>query len=573
MLRTVLCFVLSSVPALALASSVEMVATGQLPWHTRTTVSNDGRFVAYESEGAVLLRDRIAGTTVQVGHTGSRPLISADGSAVAFVSTAGDLVPGQSGPAGHSNLFLFERATGTIQLVSHAAGSPTVSTADSVVDYDLSGDGRWVVFHSYAPDLVAAGAEPVWVPHVYLFDRLTGQNILVDGPSSGAGRPKISADGRCVVYEASSGENTIGIFLYDRVADTTTQVAGSGRRARINADGRWVAFLSGHDVFLWDRLTAATTLVSHSADSPLIPGNSPSHWSPTFWDYDDLLPAESVLSADGRWVAFYSSASDLVPGPAETSDSLDLFLFDREAGTTTRVTGGLPWDGYNDPGGYALSADGSRIAFTSAEDEVVPGQIDDYHSPDLFLYDRGTGATELVSRKAGTATTAAGGFVLHNPHLSADGRTLVFHSGAPDQHEDDQDGTTTVFAHVVPDPGRDFYTVVPCRLLDTRQNGPALASGEPRRIAVAGSCGIPATARAVAVNATVLQSSGAGGVGLHPGDMASGPGTVGFQVGQIRTSNAILALAFDGTGTLSATPSMPGGGTVHLILDVSGWFE
>jgi len=61
---------------------------------------------------------------------------------------------------------------------------------------------------------------------------------------------------------------------------------------------------------------------------------------------------------------------------------------------------------------------------------------------------------------------------------------------------------------------------------------------------------------------------------LHPGDLASPlTSTINFAAGATRANNAILALAFDGTGTLAATPSVAGGGTVHLILDVSGWFE
>lgn len=575
MLRTIVGLMLASFPSLA--GSMEIVSTGRLPFRSLSTVSHDGRFVAYESEGAVLLRDRIAGTVIQASPDGGTPLISADGSAVAFASNADDLVPGQSGPTGYTQLFLFERATGTIRLVSHAAGSATVMSAYSSLgsDYGLSADGRWLVFQSSATDLVPGGTQPNWIPHVYLFDRLTGQNVLVDGLSPGAGNPRISGDGRWIVYESN------GLFLYDRIAGVTTEITFSGRMPRINADGRWVAFVSsfkltqdnsfgGINVYLWDRLTGGLTLVSRSAASPAVPGNSSSHWVPNLWEHKGE-PGESVLSADGRWIAFYSSATDLVPGPPETDEDPDLFLFDRVTGTTVRVTPGLPWDGYNDPGGYAMSADGSRIAFTHKEDEVVPGQIDFYSTPDLFLYDRATGTTELVSREAGTTATA-GGSTVFNPYLSADGRTVVFHGG-PELHEDAEEDSYPVYAYAVPDPGRDFHTVVPCRLLDTRLNGPALASGEIRRLKVTGSCGIPPTARAVAVNATVLQGSGAGRVGLHPGDMPSADGTISFQTGQVRSNNAMLALAYDGTGTLAATPTVAGGGTVHLILDVSGWFE
>jgi hypothetical protein len=93
-------------------------------------------------------------------------------------------------------------------------------------------------------------------------------------------------------------------------------------------------------------------------------------------------------------------------------------------------------------------------------------------------------------------------------------------------------------------------------------------------VKVAGACGIPATARAVAANVTVLQSTGPGRLTLHPGDLsASSTSTINFSAGITRANNATLPLALDGTGTLSLSATVNGGGTVHVIVDVSGYFE
>jgi hypothetical protein len=91
---------------------------------------------------------------------------------------------------------------------------------------------------------------------------------------------------------------------------------------------------------------------------------------------------------------------------------------------------------------------------------------------------------------------------------------------------------------------------------------------------VHGVCGIPATARAVAVNVTVLQGQGDGRLTLHPGNLSTpNTSTINFTAGQTLANNAILALASNGEGTLGITPFVIGGGTVHVLVDVSGYFQ
>lgn len=125
-------------------------------------------------------------------------------------------------------------------------------------------------------------------------------------------------------------------------------------------------------------------------------------------------------------------------------------------------------------------------------------------------------------------------------------------------------------------PPLDFFSVTPCRVLDTRlaAQGPALASGASRLVAVpGGSCGIPPVARAVAANITAVASTGVGNLRLYPGD-GTVPSTsaLNFGAGQTRANNGVFALAGNGNGTLAIFAAVAGGGTVHAVLDVTGYF-
>lgn len=122
----------------------------------------------------------------------------------------------------------------------------------------------------------------------------------------------------------------------------------------------------------------------------------------------------------------------------------------------------------------------------------------------------------------------------------------------------------------------DFFTLSPCRVLDTRrpvgpQGGPALPSGSVRTFPVTEVCGVPSTARAVAVNVTVVQPASAGFLTLFPADTAvPGTSTINFRPGAVRANNAVLPLGAD--GELAVLCSIPSGST-HLVLDVTGYYE
>ena len=141
------------------------------------------------------------------------------------------------------------------------------------------------------------------------------------------------------------------------------------------------------------------------------------------------------------------------------------------------------------------------------------------------------------------------------------------------QNADGSASSTPVPVAVAADTGMDFYTLTPCRILDTRTTAP-LASNAPLVISGAAACGVPATARALAANVTVVGPTAAGNLALYPGNYPRPPvSTLNFSAGQTRANNAILGLASDASGTLAATAFVLGNGAVHLIVDVDGYFQ
>ena len=125
-------------------------------------------------------------------------------------------------------------------------------------------------------------------------------------------------------------------------------------------------------------------------------------------------------------------------------------------------------------------------------------------------------------------------------------------------------------------PGVDFFTVAPCRVVDTRGGapigGPVLQGQQTRALAVAGRCGIPSTAKAISMNLAVTQPSVAGYLLVFPaGQVAPTVSSINYAAGQTRANNAIIQL--DAIGGLAAFVGQPMGTTVHLIIDVNGYFE
>jgi hypothetical protein len=210
-----------------------------------------------------------------------------------------------------------------------------------------------------------------------------------------------------------------------------------------------------------------------------------------------------------------------------------------------------------------------RVGSSGSGDFLVAweGWSEDSGGPGIFL--RGFNFLEQPATSALTVNAFVPG-AQHRPGLSVSpkGEALAVWQS----EEQDGDGAG-VFGQRWVLPGLDYYSLVPCRAFDTRQST-ALSSGVDRTFPVSGVCGIPVTARAVSVNLTVVNGTGAGYVTVFPGDMeAPVASSVTFPTATTRSNNAILPLARNGAGTVAARALVGGSGTVHLVLDVNGYFE
>ncbi|HWN41853.1 MAG TPA: DUF5060 domain-containing protein [Thermoanaerobaculia bacterium] len=186
----------------------------------------------------------------------------------------------------------------------------------------------------------------------------------------------------------------------------------------------------------------------------------------------------------------------------------------------------------------------------------------------LYLYDGGSVLLDLLGvagpLKSEWFDPRTGTFS-PGPTLAGNGlRTVTPPNG--------EDWVMTLSAPPAPPAPSSFYTVTPCRAFDTRNEGEPFVSAERRRVALGGRCGVPATARAVAANVTAVGSTGLGSFTFWPvGGPRPTASAVSFAAGQTRAAAAILPLEDD--ATLLAEPSVAGGGAVHLVLDVTGYFE
>jgi Tol biopolymer transport system component len=139
---------------------------------------------------------------------------------------------------------------------------------------------------------------------------------------------------------------------------------------------------------------------------------------------------QSAVSADGRFVAFTSSSTDLVP-QSDTNNTSDVFVRDLQNGTTTLVSinqaGAATGNSFSDK--PSISADGRYVAFESLASDLVSGVTDDNSFSDVFVRDMLTGTTTLVNVSLSGKNTPMGDS--SKPIISADGRFVVFLSDAP----------------------------------------------------------------------------------------------------------------------------------------------
>jgi Tol biopolymer transport system component len=387
------------------------------PW-----MSADGRFVAFDSDAGslvpadtngvrdVFLYDRATATTtrVSVGVHGAqsngqsqRPTLSANGRYVAFWSAASNLVEGDTN--GVTDAFVYDRdAAVTIRVSVGPSGLQADGASARPV---ISADGAVVAFESAATNLGPPG----------LLNRPSDTNAVRD------------------------------VFVYDVPSATTTRVSvtsdgkqGTGESVRptISGDGRYVAFQSdavlepgdtnaARDVYVYDRTTNATTRVSAAPGGNEGPGGS---FSPS-------------LSSDGRYVAFWSNSANLVDG--DTNGAPDVFVGDREGGAIERVSVASDSTESDAPSSDpSISPDGRWVAFWSAATTLVPNDTNDLR--DVFLHDRDTHSTALVSVASDGSQSDADSY---SPNVAAGNGVVAFDSGATNLVRGDTNRGSDIFVH------------------------------------------------------------------------------------------------------------------------------
>lgn len=394
------------------------------------SISGDGRYVAFQSHSSLVPEDttwytdiyvydlqaeqlsRVSVTPEGVSANGwnDDPWISANGRHVAFISTATNLIADDTN--GYADIYVYDRETGLSHRVSiDSEGNQSNSHSSTPT---TSFDGRYVAFTSGADNLVLDDTNGV--SDVFVYDHTTGDMTRVSVDSEGnqgnmrSTSPSISADGRFVSFmsEASNlipddTNSDYDIFVHDRLTGETTRVSvdsegnqanyGSSEVSSISANGRYVTFSAFStnlvtddsngvtDVFVHDRETGETTRVSINTEG--IEGNN--------------VSAMPSISADGRYVTFYSYATNLVPD--DTNGYKDIFVHDRDTGETLRAS--LDSEGNeanNSSNRPAISADGSYVTFESLASNLVTENTDsNYASMEIYAHGPLTAKAQEVS--------------------------------------------------------------------------------------------------------------------------------------------------------------------------------
>jgi hypothetical protein len=379
------------------------------------SISDDGQFVAFEActnppssstaLGIVLRYHLPTGLTDILYTNASTPLLpfqnihnlamTPDGRFTAFVANLGNV----SGT--NTAIYLWDAQTGTNTLVSANLdnSAPANGLCDSPV---VSSNGQFVAFVSSATNLVTNTLAGAW--HVYRRDMQAGVTQLLDADTNGVGAgvtptmaPALSADGSVVAFDA----------------------------ANLLPDNRHL----NYNVFARDLTAGITGLIS--VRQPVLPSQTPNGLS-------GLTPFS--VSANGRFVAFYSDADDLVPN--DTNGFGDVFVRDLVNGTNILVSvntnGNASGDGLStEP---SISSNGQYVVFTSSADNLVPGGT---NARNVFIRDLQAGTTTLVSVSTDGVDPGNGDSFL--PIISADGRYVLFHSKASNLAAGSSGGAENLF--------------------------------------------------------------------------------------------------------------------------------
>ena len=379
----------------------------------------------------------------------SEPEISANARFIVFQSDADNLVAVDTN--NEQDIFVYDQITDTTSNISlSSAGTQGNDVSENP---DISGDGNFIVFASLASNLDASDTN--LSKDIFIHDQsgATTTKISRANDSSEAdddsSNPAVSADGRYVVFE-SAATNLVGgdnngntdIFLYDSNSGLINLITangdGSSTTPDISADSRYVAFESSatnlvtgllddngaNDIFVYEIATGITTLVSTDSISNLA-------------DNDSFRPA---ISADGRYIAFDSLASNLVS--TDTNSFSDVFVHDRLLNETTRISvDSFSTEANGSSINAAISANGDFVSFESTADDLVPS--DSNNATDIFVRNRLVSTTERMSVVSFSGNEADQDST--KPGINFNGRDIAFASSATDLVSNDSNNKEDVF--------------------------------------------------------------------------------------------------------------------------------
>jgi Tol biopolymer transport system component len=326
--------------------------------------------------------------------------------------------------------------------------------------YDgVSADGRFVVFESDATNLVAADGNGL--RDVFLRDRHLGTTIRVSealGGGDAAGQsnyPSISEDGRWIAFTSEAPDLVIGdtngfqdVFVFDRQSGQISRVSmgwggsegnGDSRTPSISGDGRYVAFRSNATNLLPGSMESSKHIYVCDRQTGENELASVS-WTGGEEDKGSWYPH---ISADGRHVAFVSSSTNLVA--FDENGVNDAFMRDLDLGVTSMIGVNIDGeDGNGNSGGFGISANGRYAGFFSNATDLLPPDEDINAAQDAFVRDFDLGVTQRVSVSSSVeeANDDSGPAI-----LDGSGRFAAFHSEASNLVDGDNNVATDVFGH------------------------------------------------------------------------------------------------------------------------------
>jgi hypothetical protein len=406
------------------------------------------------TNSTVTLRDPNLPSNTANGLSEISPVhsVSDDGNYTVFVSNAPNLVAGEVDTNLTQNVYLYNRSANTVTLISHKNGSDTTTGNGESANAVISGDGKTVVFYSFATDLTGDTITSGTV-QLYLYDNDPSHTstygklqLITHGPTSGTATqgtngtlpgtpngvlsgystllyssiglftgatglalPSLSSDGKYIAYlsnatnlsETNSGASRVNVFLYDRGADTNKLVShangvstsgnGNSSTVAISADGSTIAFTS-----------KATNLLSSSITTS---GDQLYVWSRI-----DNTTGATGLSEGQIVLASHASSGTGTAASFAT-------------GTASSLWGPLP---------ASLSSDGAFVAYYFGGKDLVSGQDGTASPLNVFRYDVKNNTNALVSHANSSATTAGDNpsndnlYEASGPAISSDGRYIAY---------------------------------------------------------------------------------------------------------------------------------------------------